>query len=166
MRKTWGVALLCVAAGAQAGEPGMGAWFGMSNKTQVAAGLASESGQQIGMTCDKVTDRCIWNLAVDVTCKPGATGALLISSSVGAAHVTGKCLGVSESKDLWRLELEPFDDVSKSIMTGGTLGVVVPMDSGKFKVFRFSTDGADKAIRALNGAYKAMMGVSMQDGEF
>jgi hypothetical protein len=166
MTKAWGAALLCVMAGAQAGEPGMGAWFGMSNQNQVAAGLASESGQLLGMTCTKTDNTCIWNLAVDVRCNLGANVAVLVSSTVGAAHITGKCLGVGNDKDLWRLELEPYDTVAKAIMAGGTLGVVVPMDDGKFKVFRFTTDGADKAISALAAAYKALSGARSKDGEF
>lgn len=83
-------------------------------------------------------------------CTPGAKYPMMINSAVSAAAVTTECAklqGINPSRGDTYNVFSEFGVVRSAYESGGEIGFAIPLESGAFRVLRFSTKGATQAIR-------------------
>lgn len=140
-------ALLTVSTGAQA-EPVMSGDWGRgvnANGTHYAlTGNASDSF--LGQTCSP-DGNCWYAIHVNkVTCEKGKKIFGLISSALGAEHISLLCGNNNANV------IEEFDVTDYIVRNASSVGIVIPLQDGKFEVSRFSLRGSTRAINGMRAA--------------
>ncbi|RJG13478.1 hypothetical protein D3879_09620 [Pseudomonas cavernicola] len=103
----------------------------------------NNDGNYIGLRCFVGERKCVHVLSVDFTCEVGMSYPMLVGSSVSAITIQTSCRNSAGSHEL---VLDDQSKIHEVLKQEGLVGFAMPMDSGLFKVVRFS----------LNGAYEAM----------
>jgi hypothetical protein len=102
-----------------------------------------------GVVCNLGTQSCDAYVATATSCEEDALYPMMINSPLGAYPITGKCLTLGKHQVLVIVE---YASAIQAYQSGGEIGFALPMASGAFKVFRFSTAGATAAIEAARTA--------------
>ena len=109
------------------------------------AKITNAEDSAAGLICNVSNQACDAYLVTDTSCKEKALYPIMINSPLGAFAISGKCLTVGNTQLLVIVEKESAIEAFRS---GGEIGFAIPMASGAFMVFRFSTVGAAAAIEA------------------
>lgn len=135
-----------------------GEWMvNLSNPaTLTEAYTANESGSTFGMVCVATNSRCFYYVSPQVQCEEGALSAALINADAGAMASQIKCTKLGDS---YYSIVEETESLTNLLAGSKNIGIAFPIDGGKFKVVRFSLNGAQDAISA---ATRAM--VKVDDG--
>lgn len=107
------------------------------------ANSTNSSNNTAGIICFLKTGNCSAYLATDAACESGADYPMMINSSIGSFSINSTCTEIAGSKFL---VINQFAESKAAFESGGIVGFVLPMESGNFKVMRFSTKGATAAI--------------------
>jgi hypothetical protein len=84
----------------------------------------------------------------------GGKYPMLLNSDSGASSISATC-GIANSPALNKRSLLTIDDfqlVLNTMLKDLDAGVAIPLASGQFKVARFSLEGSNEALAAVNGA--------------
>lgn len=162
-------ALIAVALAAPAlvGAQTFGKWMGASDDNQVAAGVPSDGGAFLGMSCPKTSPSCNWFVSLDIKCEPGLQTPILLSSNLGGLALTGTCAGITNDARLWRYFIEDASNgeaIGRAITSGGTVGIVAALKNGRFSVYRFDVDNWEPAMEALSEGHKRLRSAGSRDG--
>jgi hypothetical protein len=115
----------------------------------VVAMTGSDSGTTFGLVCRKDADGCYWSISSGNTCEDNSTSVYLINTDVGSASIETICQVANSGNNY--VMLTPFDTITDVVRKSKSIGIAIPLDSGKFRVLRFSLTGSNQAMDA---AYK------------
>lgn len=111
---------------------------------------ANDSGSIFGQFCYKDEGSCLWLVSFATECKKDSEYPALASGASGASSVTIHCFGTTPGmKGHYRYIFTDFDTIDKMVRGGTQIGVVVPLASEQFKVFRFNLNGAVASINSM-----------------
>lgn len=135
-----------------------GEWFAGSGDEGPYIGTYNESKSYFGKWCSLVNGTCTWMIATpDNGCTTGDRYPALLSSQAGSAAVNVVCRGpvdVSGQKH-HRFAVEDPDLLDKiAEQQTGRIGFVMSLQSGEFRVFRFSLNGSTAAMGRLRTMIK------------
>ncbi|MES2001769.1 MAG: hypothetical protein V4444_05615 [Pseudomonadota bacterium] len=115
-------------------------WTTMDLGSLTMASTTNESGSAFGFACGST---CSWFVNFQIQCTQGHEYPAMINAPAGSYPITLKCFHLGER----RLLLFDADKDSFGILDKlGEAGFAIPLDSGKFKVSRFSLSGGTQAI--------------------
>jgi len=137
----------CAFACAQAGV-----WKGSADEDTISTYVESDDGHLLSYLCTKDGEGCAWGLSVDIRCNKDAEQPILGSSTGGSAHLTLVCVGPSARTPLYAFYIKEYEQVLNLVESGGVVGFVIPLASGKFSVHRFNADGAIAAAKRVADA--------------
>lgn len=148
MKKTTTVAIaLLLSSTANAVEivKSFGAWsvIKSNDNLDLIAATTNDSGNYIGFRCFSLEKKCIHVLSANTNCQDGGTYPILINSDYASLSMDAIC-GVNGSNH--ELYLTKYDEIHNLLKKGSTIGFAIPMESGQFKVVRFSLGGSEKAM--------------------
>uniref|UniRef100_UPI003B968446 hypothetical protein n=2 Tax=Photobacterium leiognathi TaxID=553611 RepID=UPI003B968446 len=103
----------------------------------------NKSDHIFGKYCYFESENCIYLTAVDITCTKGNKYPVLVNTDTGAFHVSLMC------GDSNVLIFDEFDSINEAATKGKQLGISIPMESGLFKVTRFSLSGSTYSIETM-----------------
>lgn len=106
-----------------------------------AASIINESRSGFGVIC---ASGCYAYFNPVIACADGHQYPALVNSSSGSFSVILTCIRTKDEQ--YAIMTMPFNrTIYDSMEIGGTIGIAFPMESGEFKVSRFSLTGALKA---------------------
>jgi hypothetical protein len=123
----------------------------------------NRSGSVLGMVC--LATKCYWYTNLKIACKPGSEYPALINARHGsfAAHL--RCFHLQrDSGERHVFVITEYDSMEQSVNTGGTLCIVIAMQSGEFNVARFDTDDGSKAVQRAAAAAARINGIGRRAG--
>lgn len=147
MKRLFTLAFASCMAASSFGQAGV--WKGQSDKDMLGTYVESEDGNVLSFFCSKDGGGCAWGLSVNIDCDKGSEQPILGASQKGSAHLTLVCVGLSERKPLRAFYIKEYDQVINLVGNGGVIGLVIPLESGKFSVHRFNADGAMAAANRV-----------------
>jgi hypothetical protein len=139
--------LLLVAANCSA------AWFeGETDDGILYAATTNDDGQLLAQYCDVSNGTCQWVMITEIGCDVGKTQTpTLVAAPAGGISTTLACLSkfVTAGKTFHKFGFYPFDSVDTAFRQTGTVGIAFPMETGQFRVVRFSLSGGAGVIDAM-----------------
>jgi len=137
---------LAFAASAHAELPTWKDWsVGAANDgTGVYAATSNETGSIFGQTCS-FNGNCEYRLLTATTCRPDAVYPGLVTTEHGATSVSLVCRSGGESGH-HVFAIAPFADIDSLAKKASRMGIVIPTESDRFHVMRFSMMGASAAV--------------------
>lgn len=122
----------------------VGDWTVDVSRSYAEAFTGNDSGSTFGLIC--LTGTCLFYLDNSVRCKENSKTPMLINADSGATYVIATCLHLTWNSGGTRYVYTIQDkDVVTAISSGATIGFAMPLESGQFKVTRFSLSGALRA---------------------
>jgi hypothetical protein len=128
-------------------------WLFQDNGSSGAeAWTVNDSGSQIGVVCFGKSNCIAYFVSDSGTCQDDSKYPALLNSASGALALTTVCKKIESQtgKPRFVLVINEFNAVLDSILKDHNLGIVIPMASGMFKVARFSLEGSNEALAAVN----------------
>lgn len=120
-------------------EERYGEWYVNMSGRSAFASTKNDSGSALGVICNS---SCAFFINPLIPCKQDARFPVLVNSPAGAFPVTLMCTQL-ERRYLYTATVS--GTLLDAMEIGGELGVAMPMESGQFRVVRFSLTGALKA---------------------
>ena len=114
-----------------------------SDGVDLIAITVNEAGSSVGFRCFATSQECIHVLSANIICKDGDTQPVLINSDHSALSMNAVC---SINGNNHELLLTNYDVIHEILKKGSHVGFAMPMESGQFKVVRFSLDGSGTAM--------------------
>ena len=108
------------------------------------ATTTGDGGAITGVACTTNSQICTAFVSTGVACEVGARVPLILNSAIGAFPVTAECVRTGSQEVLVANE---FDQMLRAYESGGEIGFAMPLESGRFRIFRFSTIGAVAAVK-------------------
>lgn len=133
-------------------------WFYVNDGNGSAeAYTVNESGSQIGVYCAAKSNCFAYFVSADSTCSDGDKYPALMNSTSGAVALTVVCrqLASDSEKSRYVLVINEMNAVLTAMLKDHTLGIVIPMQSGTFHVARFSLEGSNEALAAVDRMVEA-----------
>jgi hypothetical protein len=112
------------------------------------AATANESGRILGQYCYLSDNTCIYTVSFGITCEEGDKHPVLVNSNTGVLSVDIIC-GHKMSANENAFYITPFDAIDNTVRNASTIGFALAMESGRFKVVRFSLAGSTYAIESM-----------------
>lgn len=103
----------------------------------------NSSGSVFGMIFLVSNDVCSFYVSTQTTCEEGASSSVLINTDAGALSAEIKCVKLGDS---YYNMINETANVQGAVIKSKNIGIALPMESGQFKVVRFSLVGANAAI--------------------
>lgn len=133
-----------------------GVWYGSSSDSTISTYVSNEDGSTLSFVCHKSDRSCVWGLSVMNPCSENKEQPVLGTSVAGASHLTLICLGRGESSSFYSYFLKEYEQMFSLTVSGGVLGIAVPLEGGEFTAHRFNVDGAKAAIESVAKALNAL----------
>lgn len=128
-------------------------WDSTGDDFSYAATITS-SGRILGQYCYLDSDSCIYTVSLGITCQEEESYPVLINSDTGVIKADMIC-GHKISNSNYAFYIKPFDAIDLKVRSASNIGFAVAMESGKFKVVRFSLSGSTYAIESMREETKA-----------
>lgn len=111
----------------------------------------NEAGEGLTLVCFSSENVCRWHIVVDTSCEPGVISPAMISGSSATSQHKLTCEGAITvaKKQKYRLAMDQHESMNTHAEAGGMLGIVFPLEGGRFRVLRFSMDGAVSAMKEV-----------------
>ena len=122
---------------------------GLSEGDRAAFAFTTNQDADIfGQWCYPTDGSCIWLVALNLRCEESSRYPALMNANSGAASIELLCLGsfLVEGKKYYRYGFGDFNVVDSAVRSATLIGVALPLDSGRFRVVRFSTAGANQVL--------------------
>lgn len=103
----------------------------------------NDVGHFIGFRCFAKDQKCVHVLSAKTACEDDQKYPILINSDYTAMSMEAVCGVNGEAHELY---LTKYDEIHQALKKGSAIGFAIPMESGKFKVVRFSLTGSEKAM--------------------
>lgn len=118
----------------------------------VLAATTNETGTTLGEYCFTGQPTCTWMISARGGCEPGAKVPVLVNADAGSAGLLVQCLGGEEPFFVFTGSAK----LDALVEQGSTLGVAFPMLQDRFRVSRFSLNGAPEAVALMHRAGSAL----------
>jgi uncharacterized protein YqgC (DUF456 family) len=152
MKRIGTLMLLLLSLGAFAADPvAVKSWayqdFGNGSTLALTK---SNRGAILGVYC--ALGGCQIVLGTSMACRAGNHYTSLASSDSGARAVEGTCINISSAaeKPRYVLALSDFTTMLTVLLQDHSIAFAVPAADGTFVVVRFSLEGANEALAAIN----------------
>lgn len=119
----------------------------LSNEDYSYAGTVNEKDRMLAQVCYYETGSCIYMVSLGITCEKDAEYPSLVNSNLGADHVMLLCAHKFEGENIF--VFKDFDKIDGIIKEANRVGFAIPVESGHFKVVRFSLSGSKDAIQMM-----------------
>lgn len=100
------------------------------------------SGSIFGFICSVSIDRCVYYVSANTTCNQGSKSSILINTEAGA--LTSDIICTQLGNNYYNV-IQDTQDLSNAMLKSTNIGIAIPMESGEFKVVRFSLMGSNAA---------------------
>ena len=129
-------------------------WVFQKTNGMAEAWTVNDSGSQLGVVCLAASNCMAYFVSDSGTCEDGSKYPALLNSASGAFALTTVCRKIESDsgKPRFVLVINELDQVLDAMIKDHTLGIVIPMASGMFKAARFSLEGSNEALAAVNQA--------------
>jgi hypothetical protein len=118
------------------------------SKDSAISSVKNDGGATLGSICTKTGCTPFFN--PNIKCDDGGSYPILINSPSLSFNVLSVCAKLT---DTYIYVIPDSDSLREAFAVGGVLGIAFPMQSGEFRVSRFSLTGAARSIaQALNFA--------------
>lgn len=114
----------------------------------VYAATANASGRILGQYCYFDDGNCVYTVSFGITCEEGEKFPVLVNSNTGVLNVDIIC-GHQMTSTENAFYITPFDAIDQTVRNASNIGFALAMESGQFKVIRFSLAGSTYAIEAM-----------------
>lgn len=116
----------------------------------------NQSGSSLGLYCASKADCTVYLTSGD-GCDEGAKVPMLMSAGGGASSLSTTCKNIANAgeKPFYVNVIDDFNGVLNTMLKEHAVGFAIPMASGQFKVVRFSLEGTNEALAAVNGSLRA-----------
>lgn len=104
---------------------------------------ANDAEHYIGFRCFSETKQCVHVLSASTICVNGGSYPILINSDFSPMSMDAVC---RINGKIHELLLTQYDSIHKILQKGSNIGFAIPMQSGQFKVVRFSLLGSEEAM--------------------
>jgi hypothetical protein len=108
------------------------------------ASTSNPSGSTTGIICNLEKEGCDAFIVMGLDCDNGEAYPMMLSTAVGAASLSSKCLHIGKMQIL---VIDEFSAMVGAFESGSEIGFALPMKGGQFRVSRFSTAGAVPALK-------------------
>ncbi len=113
------------------------------SRDYIAVTGIDDYSKMLGYRCYADSQECAHILVADITCENEADTPLLINSDHSALAMNAICVDAGDSHELL---LTDFENTHTILLEANVVGFAIPMESGQFKVIRFSLQGSRKAM--------------------
>jgi hypothetical protein len=142
--------------------------FTNTGNGSAVASTSNDSGSTLGVYCLGAKN-CAAYLQTLTACEDGAKYPVLVNSDSGASNfmLTCKNLASAGEKQNFVFVFDQFDALINLLLKDRAIGVAFPLAGGQFKVARFSLDGSNESLAAVNrvvtSGVKAVSGKQVKD---
>lgn len=137
-----------------------GDWTVVAVDEQVyMATTGNNSGAVFGTFC--TPEACTALLNSELSCTAGDTYPALVNSPGGAVAVDMLCEDFGEDTLVFSFAID--EGVAEAMTVGGVIGIAFPMESGEFRVERFSLTGAARATGRASQLAQESSGTELQN---
>jgi hypothetical protein len=130
---------LSSSAFAQLHNQRIGDWAVDISGTYSEAYTSNSSGSSFGLLC---IDSCTFYLDSGIQCTENAKTPFLVNADSGSTFVISSCIHFPQNGRVRYVNSIQDKDVVTAIASGQIIGFAIPLESGDFKVVRFSLNGA------------------------
>ncbi|MEZ9997563.1 hypothetical protein AB4428_04540 [Vibrio lentus] len=127
------------------------------------AATVNNSGHVFGKYCYFDTQQCLYLVGVDITCTKDNKYPVLINAESGSLHVNLFCGDRVANQNV--LVFDNFDQIERTAKINSELGIAIPMESGRFKVSRFSLSGSTFSIDSMTSKAEKHLATLKPDSE-
>ncbi len=124
----------------------VGNWAVVKSTPGFQIAMVANGDNSTGIVCEIKKDSCYAYVAIGSTCEDGEPYPILLNAPTGAFASMATCRHMNKKFQI--LEIDEFEKMISAFESGGEIGYATPMQSGQFKVVRFSTTGATAALKA------------------
>jgi hypothetical protein len=142
----------------------IGDWtWSTNNPSFYYAGTVNPDKHFLGQYCYIKSKNCMYLARFSITCRKGSEIPAMMNSDRRSSHIKLYC-GKKLSKGGSAIILKKFKDVKRVIRGSNEVTFAIPMTSGRYKIIRFSLDGASSAISAMRT--RARDEISRRNGQY
>lgn len=121
-------------------------WLWSSADTFNFAITTNSKDELFGQFCYLDDQACYYMLNMRLDCEPGEIYPAMISAKSGTRKTNLVCSDFGEEPTFM---LQPFDEIDNLVRTESKFGLVVGLESGQFKVSRFSLKGSTRMVSEM-----------------
>lgn len=150
--RLWMIILLLANSGcAFAASYTYGDWVTEIGNGYRDASTSNASGSSIGVFCSLSTETCVAYFQSNTRCEQGSTQVALINVDDGAFSTKMSCAPIKSSSGIKYVEfIYGFDRMRRELTNNTDIGLALPLESGLFKIVRFSLRGSKSAINSID----------------
>ncbi len=113
----------------------------------------NESGSVLGLYC-AAANNCDAYMMTAMGCDDGHKYPGLVNADSGAYNVTVTCQNIASAgeKPNFAFVFDDFNTIKGLMLKDHSVGIALPLASGQFKVARFSLEGSNETLAAVNRA--------------
>jgi hypothetical protein len=150
------VILIIYSASAQAEVKTNKDWiWDLSGDEYAYAATFNEDGRVLGQYCYFDNETCYYLVNLGTNCEKDSEYPSILNSDAGVTEVKLICGHKYKSGNVFFIK--PFDEVNDLIRKAKTVGFAIAMESGKFKVVRYSLSGSTYAIEMMRAGAEAII---------
>ena len=107
--------------------------------------------QALGQWCMAGSGSCMWTMMSSTGCEDHESYPALVNGAGRAVAVTLVCAGSFEVQGMrqYRYAFAPFDAIDEVVRGDGTVAIVYPIESSRFKALVFDVTGAAATLDAM-----------------
>ena len=122
-------------------------------RTDLIAATSQDDDKFLAYRCFTSEGKCAHVIVTATRCEEGGNYPVLINASSGS--LTVDCLCSENENGTYELVPKNFDNFHNTLTeSSGYIGFAIPLESGQFKVIRFSLNGAKRAMTAAEAAIR------------
>ena len=111
-----------------------------------AAASINDSEGILLKVCFTANQQCVWAVTAGPGCVPGESYPGIVNSDSQATSVELVCTTYGETNSFG---ISPYTVMQHIAEVDDSMGIVIPLEGGRFRVMRFSLRGAWAASKAL-----------------
>ncbi|ELB2761122.1 hypothetical protein QNE23_004548 [Vibrio alginolyticus] len=127
------------------------------------AATINNSGHVFGKYCYFADQQCLFLIGVDITCSKGSQYPVLVNAESGSLNLNLVCGDRIGKQSV--LIFDNFDQIEMTAKESNQLGIAIPMESGHFKVSRFSLSGSTYSLDTMTNEAEKRVLISSSDSE-
>ncbi|UAB68711.1 hypothetical protein INR79_09110 [Vibrio sp. SCSIO 43132] len=127
------------------------------------AATINSSDHIFGKYCYFKDQQCLFLIGVDIVCTTGNQYPVLINAESGSLNLNLVCGDRVGDQNV--LVFDNFDKIEKTAKESKQLGIAIPMESGHFKVSRFSLSGSTYSLDTMTEEAEKRVSLSNVDSE-
>jgi len=112
----------------------------VANTSYYWAATTNSEAQAFGQYCYHESRQCLWLVGIPTKCEQGSKYPALVNSTSGSGSVELYCTSQGDRQNV--LAFTDFDQIDRFVRESERLGIAIPLQDDKFRVFRFEVSGA------------------------